>query len=242
MTQVDLLSLAREVSGSAAHGEQVEAYVVRTRETDIEVFRGEIDSLAVAGVQGVGVRVINDYRQGFAWAGTFDADVVAETIAEARDNATFAEPDEWSGLPSVADAANVSVPDLDLWREELLAVTTDEKVKFTIDLDARVSSADPRIREVESTSYGDGLVEAAIASSAGVEAATRRTVCAASAVALAEADGQTQTGYGFSMGRTFSDLDDDQIVAMATERADMRKTSATWVPGGGRPTCHAKPS
>jgi PmbA protein len=218
MSDVDLLSLARGVAGAAGPGEQIEAYVVRTRETEIEVFRGEIDSLAVAGVQGVGVRVINDHRQGFAWAGTFDADVVAETIAEARDNATFAEPDEWSGLPSMSDAA-VAVPDLDLWREELLAVTTDEKVKYTIDLDARVSGADPRIREVESTSYGDGLVEAAIASSAGVEAATRRTVCSASAYALAEADGQTQTGYGFSMGRTFSDLDDDQIVAMATERA-----------------------
>ena len=48
------------------------------------------------------VRVINDQRQGFAWAGTFDADVVKETIAEARDNATFAEPDEWSGLPTIA--------------------------------------------------------------------------------------------------------------------------------------------
>jgi PmbA protein len=219
MTQIDLLSLAREIAGAAGPGEQIEAYVVRTRETDIEVFRGEIDSLAVAGVQGVGVRVIDDHRQGFAWAGTFDADVVAETIAEARDNATFAEPDEWSGLPSIGDAANTAVPDLDLWREELLAVTTDEKVKYTIDLDARVSGADPRIREVESTSYGDGLVEAAIASSAGVEAATRRTVCSASAYALAEADGQTQTGYGFSVGRTFSDLDADQIVAMATERA-----------------------
>jgi PmbA protein len=36
---------------------------------------------------------------------------------------------------------------------------------------------------------------------------------------MAEADGQTQTGYGFSVGRTFTDLDADQIVAMATERA-----------------------
>ena len=98
-------------------------------------------------------------------------------------------------------------------------VTTDDKVQYTIDLDARVAGADPRIREVESTSYGDGLVEAAIASSAGVEASVRRTVCSASAVALAEADGQTQTGYGFSVGRSFADLDADQIVAMATERA-----------------------
>jgi PmbA protein len=219
VSAVDLLELARGVAGAAAPGEQVEAYVMRTRETDIEVFRGEIESLAVAGVQGVGIRVVRDHRQGFAWAGTFDADVVAETLAEARDNATFAEPDEWSGLASLDDVGSATVPDLDLWREDLLSVTTDEKVRYTIDLDARVAGADPRIREVESTSYGDGLVEAAIASSAGVEASVRRTVCSAGSSALAEDEGRTQTGYGFSVGRAFSDLDADQIVAMATERA-----------------------
>jgi PmbA protein len=219
MTAVDLLALARGVASSARPGEQVEAYAMRTRETDIEVFRGDIESLSVAGVQGVGVRVITDHRQGFAWAGTFDADVISETLAEARDNATFAEQDEWSGLASPDDAHSATVPDLDLWREELLAVTTDEKIRYAIDLDARVSGFDARIREVESTSYGDGFIEAAIASSAGVEAEVRRTVCSASSVALAEEDGQTQTGYGYSVGRSFADLDADRIVAMATERA-----------------------
>lgn len=218
MTAVDLLELARGVAGSARPGEQIEAYAMRTRETDIEVFRGEVDSLSVAGVSGVGIRVVTDHRQGFAWAGTFDAGMIAETLAEARDNATFAEPDEWNGLATADDARSVAPSDLDLWREELLSVSTDDKVRFAIELDARVAKADPRIREVESTSYGDGLVESALASSNGIEASARRTVCSASSSALAEADGQTQSGFGFSFGRTFSDLDADFIVAMATER------------------------
>ena len=219
MTAVNLLELARSVAASARAGEEIEAYAMRTRETDIEVFRGEVDSLSVAGVSGMGIRVVTDHRQGFAWAGTFDADVIAETLAEARDNATFAEPDEWTGLATAADAASAPVADLDLWREELASVSTDEKVRFTIDLDARVANIDPRIREVESTSYGDGLVESALASSNGVESQVRRTVCSASSSALAEADGQTQAGFGFSHGRTFADLDPDFIVAMAAERA-----------------------
>lgn len=219
MSEVDLLELARSVAGSARKGEQVEAYAVRTRETDVEVFAGEIESLTVAGVQGVGIRIVDDYRQGFAWVGSLDAGLVAETIAEARDNATFAEPDEWTGLATPADVSGTPVPDLDLWREDLLAVGTDEKVRFAIDLDARVAAVDPRIRGVESTGYGDGAVEAAVASSTGVEATFRRTVCSAHSIAMAEADGQTQTGWGFSLGRTFSELDTDLIVSMATDRA-----------------------
>jgi PmbA protein len=214
----DLLELARGVAGAARAGEQIEAYAVRTRETDIEVFRGDVESLSVAGVSGVGIRVVTDHRQGFAWAGTFDPDVITETLAEARDNASFAEPDEWSGLASADDAASRPVAALDLWREDLLSVSTDDKVKFTIDLDARVAGADPRIRGVESTGYGDGLVESAVASSLGVEATVRRTVCSASSSALADSDGQTQSGYGFSVARTFADLDADFIVSMATER------------------------
>jgi len=65
----DLLEIARRIAAQANNGEQVEAYVVRTQETDVEVFGGEVESLTTAGVEGVGVRVVVDQRQGLAWAG-----------------------------------------------------------------------------------------------------------------------------------------------------------------------------
>ena len=76
---------------------------------------------------------------------------------------------------------------------------------------ARPRAADPRIRNVESASYGDSLAEAALANSLGVEAYTRRTTCSASAVALADDGSGAQTGYGFVAGRTLADLDLDSI-------------------------------
>ena len=87
VTDVDLLAVARRVAGDARPGEQIEAYVLRSRDTDVEVFGGEVESLTVAEIEGVGVRVIVDARQGYAWAGSLDADVIADTVAEARDNA-----------------------------------------------------------------------------------------------------------------------------------------------------------
>ena len=65
----DLLAIASRVAEAGLAGEQVEAYVVRTRETDVKVFGGEVESLSVAGIEGVGVRVIADGRLGYAWAG-----------------------------------------------------------------------------------------------------------------------------------------------------------------------------
>ena len=49
------------------------------------------------------MRVIVGHRQGYASAGSLDPDVVAETLAEARDNAEFGEPDEWNALATLAD-------------------------------------------------------------------------------------------------------------------------------------------
>ncbi len=214
----DLLDIARKVAGAALDGEQVEAYVVRTQETDVEVFGGEVESLTTAGVEGVGVRVIAGGRQGLAWAGSLDPSVVEDTVHEARDNAAFGERDEWYGVASPADAQGAT-PDLDLWRDELTKVPTEEKVRIALELERATKAADTRIRNVESASYGDGFSEAALVNSLGVESYTRRTTCGASAVALADDGSGTQTGYGFAAGRTVADLDLERIPCDAAERA-----------------------
>ncbi len=207
MTDVDLQGIARRVAGDARPGEQVEAYVLRTRDVDVKVFGGEVESLSVAEVEGVGIRVIADARQGYAWAGSLDADVIAETVAEARDNAAFGAPDESYALAAPADADGVEPPALELWRDDVLGTPTADKVALALDLEAATRNADPRVRGVESASYGDAAVEAAVANSLGLEAATRRTVCSCSAFAMAGEGTATQTGSGFSAGRSFAELD-----------------------------------
>jgi PmbA protein len=219
VSDVDLLGLARRVAGDAGPGEQVEAYVLRTRDVDVKVFGGEVESLSVAEVEGVGVRVIADARQGYAWAGSLDADVIAETVAEARDNAAFGAPDESYALAAPADADGVEPPTLDLWRDDVLRTPTADKVAVALDLETATRNADPRVRGVESASYGDAAVEAAVANSLGLEAATRRTVCSCSAFAMAGEGTATQTGSGFSAGHSFAEIDAQVAAHDAAERA-----------------------
>jgi PmbA protein len=215
----DLLELARSVAGSARAGEQIEAYAVRSRDVDVNAFDGDVESLATAEIEGVGVRVIVDQRQGYAWAGSLDPSVVADTVADARDNATFGARDEFYGLVSPEEFAGIEATEIDLWREELLAVPTADKVALAIELEAATKAIDPRIRGLRSASYGDTAVESAIVTSLGVEVVTRRTVCSCSAFAMATDGNETQTGGGFSMGRAFTDLDLDKAAHDAAERS-----------------------
>ncbi|MGH9125740.1 MAG: PmbA/TldA family metallopeptidase [Acidimicrobiales bacterium] len=160
----DLLDIATRVAGWARDGEQVEAYVSRGRSTEVKVFERDVESLSVAEAAGVGIRVISGSRQGFAYAGTLDDEVVAETLAEARDNAEFATPDEFLGL---AYPDGVQPASLNLWRDELATFPTDRKVELALELERMVRGADPRIRQVESSYWGDSSGESAVAAASG---------------------------------------------------------------------------
>ncbi len=212
----DLLDIATRVAGWAKDGEQVEAFVVHERETEVRAYEGEVESLTSAESQGIGVRVISDGKQGYAYAGTLDHDALEETLREARDNAGFAETDEFNG---VASPDGVATANLELYREGLVSFPTDDKVALAIELERATRATDPRIAGIESAEYIDSLYESAVATSTGIASVTRETGCYLAAYALAEENGETQTGFGFSIGREPSDLDPSVAAQDAADRA-----------------------
>jgi len=212
----ELLDLAGRVAGWARAGEDVEVYVSRGTETEVRVYEGEVESLSSATSAGAGVRVVSGGRQGFAYAGSLDEEVLAETLAEARDNAKFSSPEAWVGLPRPDHARPVH---LDLWRDELAGYPTARKVNAALDLERTVRAADPRVRQVESANWGDACSEKALASSLGVQASDRSTACYLSVVAVAGDGPGSQIAYGYSVGRAPSELDSAQAAGDAVTRA-----------------------
>ena len=212
----DLLEVGDRVLARARGGEQVEAVVIRGVDTEIKVYEGEVESLSSAQSQGVGIRVILDGKQGFAYAATLDDGSLAETLSEARDNASFGTSDEFQGL---AEPDGVPIPDLDLYREALVGYPIDRKIEMALELERAVRAADPRISGIESAEYVDSRFEGAIASTTGVRNAGRETSCYLSTYAMATEAGETQTGFGFSVGREPGDLDIDKVAAEAGRRA-----------------------
>jgi len=201
MSDGSLLELAERVLDRAGPGEAVEVFVGRGHQTDVKVFDGAMESFSSSDTQGVGVRVITGGRQGFAYAASLDDDVIAETMAEARDNAGFGTVDEFLGLTG---PDGVEPVDLDLFRPELSQFPTEAKIEMALELERAVRAADGRIRGVESAEYGDSVSESAIASTHGIRASIRRSVCSIVASALAGEGTETQTGSGYSVARTSS--------------------------------------
>ena len=212
----ELLDIVDHVLAWADDGEQVEVCAVHERETEVRAYERQVEALTVAESQGIGIRVVRDGRQGFAHAGTLDLDVLAETLAEARDNVAFATPDEWC---AVAEPDGVAPVELDLHRASLADHPTEAKVAAALELECLVSDADPRIVGVESAEYVDSITESAVVTTTGIRSTSRETGCYLSAYVLAGGDGETQTGFGFSIGREPGDLDPERAAADAVERA-----------------------
>jgi PmbA protein len=211
----DLGELCVAALAGAADGEEAEAYALESTRTEVRARGGEVDALTSASSRGLGVRVIARGRMGYAWAADPTTPEAAALLETARGAAGHATPDEANGLPAAAEAEDLP----GLFREALAAFEPDRKVALALDLERAAVSATPDVRRVEEVMYGDAVSRVALASTAGLAAEYRRTDCWCVASAIAERDGDIQTGFSFQVAREPGELDHQAVGREAAERA-----------------------
>jgi len=216
----ELLEQARAIVERAVGNEQIEVFVSEATDTDVQAYQGEIENLSTASSAGIGIRVLldtaNGAQVGTAWSGSLDETAVADALEEARDNLRFASEDEFMAF---AKPDGVAPANLHLVSADVASVSLDEKIALAIELERRVRSADPRIRQVDAATYSDYVARAAIASTTGIGATFERTGAHVSVEAIAADDSGDQTGWGLSVGRGPRDLDLETAASDAVRRA-----------------------
>ena len=211
----ELEALSAQIVERAHDGEQLEAYVARGGETEVRVYEGNVEKFVSAQSEGVGVRIIRDGRTGFAYAGTLDQTAIDEIIAEARDNVEFGTVDEWAGL---AEPDGVPVTDQELWNEALAGYPTEHKIDLAMELERQALAGDSRIR-VDDANYADSWGEQAVATTSGIRRSGRANGCYLQVSTLADEGDETQSGFGFSVGRDPADLDVGTAAGDGVKRA-----------------------
>ncbi|MEM8747254.1 MAG: TldD/PmbA family protein [Actinomycetota bacterium] len=218
-TTEELQAIADRVVAQAESGEQVEAYVGRGGETEIRVYEGDVEHFVSAQSEGIGIRVIRDGRTGFAYSASLDEGSVAEVLADARDNVQFGTADEYAGL---AEPDGVEPTEQSLWSDALAGYATDDKIDLAKTLEKLAAGYDARVR-VDDANYADAWGEAAVASTTGIRQAGRENGCYVTVSTLADSDAggeaETQTGFGFSVGKDPTEFDLERAGKEASDRA-----------------------
>jgi PmbA protein len=219
-------------AATAAGAGDAEAYVEDSVGREIRVFDGEVESLTDAGQRGLGVRCWIDHRSGYAYGTDLTDDGVREIAAAAVEAARVADPDEFAAAPQAADGgapeiAGLVDPSLAEW-------STERKIELAQGIERTARDEDERVVGVETTVYADEEQRIALASSTGLSGQWEATTAYAYLQAIAEADGDKQTGLGFGMGRAPGALDAEEIGREGAERA-------TSLLGATKPTSRSCP-
>jgi PmbA protein len=212
----ELLDLAQSIAARAEGGEEVEAFVTHERDFYVKAFEGEVEAISSAEPRGAGVRLIAGDRVGFAYTTDLTESGLAAVVAQARENAASATPDDAAGMAPAWAGAPEDVPGL--VDEGHTRVDPDAKAAFTIELEQATRAFDPRIRTEEAI-YSDSDTEVAIATSGGVAGSYRRTDAWCYSVAIAEEGDDTQVAFEFDLARGLGSLDAEAIAERAARRA-----------------------
>ena len=211
----ELLGLLDRVVGQAAPDEAVEAYGIDATETTVRAYAGEVESLSSARSRGVAVRLVRDGRVGFAYSADLTDAALDQALADARDNAAAASPDEANGLPDAAPIQDLPGLAVDGFRD----VAPSRKVELALALEAAVRRSGGEVKGIDTAAYADALTTAAIVSTTGVRAAYQRTDAYVFTEVLAERDGATTAAYGLDVARHPDELDVEAAAAEGVRRA-----------------------
>ena len=226
----ELLERAQALLGRVGDAEEMEVFISRGVETEVQAYQGEVENLSRSTSAEIGIRILVDgpqgARVGSAYAGSLDEEAVAEAIANARDNARFATEDEFV---TFARPDGVAAVTLSLCDPGVTTTSMRDKVAMAIELEAMVRSGDPRIRQVDAANYSDYLADAAIVTTTGISATFERSGAYVSVEAIASQGDEDQTGWGLSAGRAPGELSLDNAARDAIRRAT-RMLGAVKVP------------
>jgi PmbA protein len=214
----DLLGLAEKAVAEAGPGEAIEVFASRSRRTTVTVQGGKVEAVEQAASSGIGVRVVVDGRQGFAFTGVVDEASLAATLADARDNARFASPDDGNAIASPDGVPFTELPPPD---EALGRITAAERISLAIELERVALAADPRMRGARSAEWMDLVGTTAVATSTGIRANETGSTWVASADVMAGDGDEVQAGWAVAVGRARDEVDVERVGREAAERATM---------------------
>lgn len=210
-----LAEIAQKYASMAKPGEELEVYVSSGSDVEIAIYNGEVENMSTASTTALGIRVINDHREGSAWTESLEPQHIEAALAAARENATIAEPDEFASMVSPDMIDDIEPTPQNGWRDSILTTSLEDKLKVAMELDAYARSLSNVINDIEASSYDDGWGHSVVANSHGILVSNSSTSASCSTEMVFGEGKDAISSSGFSFGRGFEEIDLHEAAEMA---------------------------
>ncbi len=232
---MDYEALAADVVARArsAGAHEADVYLQTSTDFNVQVRKGEIETLTQSGSKGLGLRVFVDNRLGFASTSDFDTDALDHLIRTTVALASVADQKPENALPNGGES--VRRPELKLYDPTIESVPTDQKIALAKACEAAAFAADPRITNSEGAGFGSGTTYTVLANSNGVVSSYHSSGCSIYCQPLAEEAGKKQVDYEWSFSRAFDQLEPAEEIGRKAALRVVRKLNAVKAPTQNAP-------
>ena len=198
-----------------ATGATGEVFLREAQSGSVEIKEGAIEAVIARGERGIGIRVLDDQRLGFAYTSDLSADGIRACVDTARRMSALTERDEDLALATrpIDDA------DLDIYQAGIVDRPLSERGAIALAVEEAAREADPRVKQFRKTTYSDSESTTIIATTTGVRASFRESYCGAMTSAVASENGDRQIGYHGEAERRFGELEPGRVGEAAAKRA-----------------------
>ncbi len=229
MATIDFKTLGEEVVSKARKwgADEAEAVLENVKSFNVDVRKGEIESLQKSVSQGLGLRVFINKQFGFGYTSDLSPTSVDETIKKTIELARLTESKPWQGLP---DFGPQPLSNLDLYDSDLAKVPDEKKIATAREIEKIALSLDKRITNSYGAGFSNGEREAGLFNSKGISFVLKATQCGFNVGLIAGEGNNMQSGGWSSSKRFYKELDSIESVAQKAVKLTVEQLGPKPVP------------
>ncbi|MBC7542674.1 MAG: TldD/PmbA family protein [Candidatus Sericytochromatia bacterium] len=206
-----------------------EFYLEKHQSLSIQAFNQEIETFSQSTTMGLGVRVLKDGGQGYAYTEQLSDLGLEMALNEAIANAALVPAPEGAEIRSFPE----SLP-MDLYNAGIGEVPVEDKIARAKAIELAAKAVDERIEQVPYAYYQDGSGWVRIANTMGLDRTHRSNIAMIACEAIAVGGGLHKEHYDVKASRQFTDLKPEVLAAKVAGEA-LHKLGAKDIVSGHYP-------
>ncbi|MDU4092430.1 MAG: metalloprotease PmbA [Pantoea sp.] len=220
-------AVAQALELAKASTDGAEVAVSKTTGIGVSTRYGEVENVEFNSDGALGITVYYQNRKGSASSTDLSSDAIKRTVQAAVDIARYTSPDPFAGMAD-RELLAFDAPDLDLFHP--WEIDPDKAIELAARAEQASLQADTRITNTEGGSFNSHVGIKVFGNSHGMLQSYRSSRHSLSSCVIAEAEGDMERDYAYTIGRALDDLQSPEWVGQECARRTLSRLAPRKLP------------
>ncbi|MGD8205082.1 metalloprotease PmbA [Pantoea sp. FN0305] len=220
-------AVAQALELAKAGTDGAEVAVSKTTGIGVSTRYGEVENVEFNSDGALGITVYYQNRKGSASSTDLSSDAIKRTVQAAVDIARYTSPDPYAGMAD-RELLAFDAPDLDLFHP--WEIDPDKAIELAARAEQASLQADKRITNTEGGSFNSHVGIKVFGNSHGMLQSYCSSRHSLSSCVIAEAEGDMERDYAYTIGRALDDLQSPEWVGQECARRTLSRLAPRKLP------------